>query len=268
MKKIVTILALMFVLSFIVFPTNATEPRLIWNLDWEGLDVKIYAPWQAYPNDTMTIRIIVEAREDLQKVTVWFNIYGSKSEGNLTWYRPLDALNTIDLSSGAVEDQNFDVDVPDDVDPGQLHAHASCSWEVWRESSWQKQSFDDICIHRVTYLRNKPYEDLQVAYNQLLADYDSLQTSYSNLQANYSILEDNHNNLQTNYGSLNSTYQSLLSDYSMLQASSNELKSKYEFAGDMANALDLMYVFIETTVIFIATTIYFVLRKQKPKKQT
>jgi len=289
LKKIVTILALMFVLSFIVFPTNATEPRLIWNLDWEGLDVKIYAPWQAYPNDTMTIRIIVEAREDLQKVTVWFNIYGSKSEGVLSWFKPLDVLNNRDLSSGMVEDQYFDVYIPESVDPGSIHAHTSCTWEVWRESSWQERSIDDVCIHRVTYLRNKPYEDLQVAYNQLLADYnsllgsyntlqtnynqlladyDSLQTSYSNLQANYSILEDNHNNLQTNYDSLNSTYYSLLSDHSSLQASFNELKSRYEFGGEMADALDLMYVFIETTVIFIATTIYFVLRKQKPKKQT
>ncbi|MDH5596331.1 MAG: hypothetical protein OEY40_06420, partial [Candidatus Bathyarchaeota archaeon] len=66
----------------------------------------------------------------------------------------------------------------------------------------------------------------------------------------------------------NSTYHSLLSDYSSLQASFNELKSKYEFGGEMANALNLMYVFIETTVIFSATTIYFLLRKQKLKKQT
>jgi len=284
----------MFVLSFIVCSTSAIESRLIWTFYWEGIDVQIYAPYQAYPNDTMTIRIRVEAREELQDVTVRFRMYGSKSQGYLGWFNSFYALQNVDLSHGVVEDQYFEVNIPDDVDPGLVYSQTSCSWKNWNGTSWQDQLNDGV--FRVTYLRNKPYEDLQVAYNQLLADYnsllssyntlqtnysqlladyDSLQTSYNdlensynNLQANYSILEDKHNNLQTNYDSLNSTYYNLLSDHSSLQASFNELKSKYEFGGEMANALNLMYVFIETTVIFSATTIYFVLRKQKPKKQT
>ena len=276
LKKLIAFLAFVFLLSFIVYSVNATEPRLIWNLDWEGLNVAIYAPYQAYPNDTMTIRIRVEARENLQDVTVRFRIYGSKSEGYLTWFNSFYALYNIDLSSGVIEDQYFNVSIPEDVDPGLIYSQTSCSWKVWRESLWKDQSNDGV--FRVTYLRNKPYEELQVAYNQLLADYNSLQTSYSALQANHSALltdynelladyhslqssfgslQNDYNNLQTSYDFLNSTYNSLFSNYSSLQASFNELKSKYEFGGEMANALNLMYVFIETTVIFIATTIYF-----------
>jgi len=271
----------MFVLSFIVFPTSATESRLIWTFYWEGLDVQIYTPYQAYPNDTMTIRIRVEARQELQDVTVRFRIYGSKSQGYLAWFNSFYALQNVDLSHGVVEDQYFEVGIPEEVDPGLVYSQTSCSWKAWNESSWQDQ-FRESDMRACTYLKNKPYEDLQVAYNQLLADYnsllsnyntlqtdyDSLQTSYNNLQANYSTLENNHTTLQTNYDSLNSAYTSLLSDHSSLQASFNELKSRYEFGGEMADALDLMYVFIETTVIFIATTIYFVLRKQKLKKQS
>lgn len=280
-------MTLILALSFIVFSTSATESRLIWTFYWEGIDVQIYAPYQAYPNDTMTIRIRVEAREELQDVTVHFKVHGTRSEGYRSWYDYFYALQNVDLSHGVVEDQYFEVNIPEDVDPGLVYSQTSCSWKTWNGLSWQDQLNEGV--FRVTYLRNKPYEDLQVAYNQLLADYnsllsshntlqtnynqlladyDSLQTSYNNLQANYSILENNHNNLQTNYDSLNSAYTSLLSDHSSLQANYNELKSKYEFAGDMANALNLMYVFIETTVIFGATTIYFVLRKQKTKKQT
>jgi len=276
----------MFLLSCTVSSTNA-ETRLIWDLDWEGINVKIYAPHQAYPNDKMAIRIIVEAREDLQDVIVRFEIYGSRSEGYILWFRPLDALENIDLSSGAVEDQYFNVSIPDDVDPGLIHGHIYCSWKVWRDSSWQEQSVNFFDAHRVTYLRNKPYEDLQVAYTQLLAnysqllkDYGYLQTIYGDLQTNHSTLLTEHyellanyTNLETNYGSLNSTYYSLLSDYSSLQASFNELESKYEFGGEIANTLNLMYVFIETTVIFIATTIYFARMRinsalRKPKQQT
>jgi len=273
-----------------VSPLNANEPHLIYNLpDWEGLDVKIYAPWQAYPNDIMTIRIIVEAKETLQNVTVLFTIYGSMYEGYNKWFRRLDA-RFVDLPLGVVEDQYFDVSIPESVDPGLLHGHIDCSWEVWRESSWEEQSIAQV-LDRVTYLKNKPFEDLQVAYNQLnasynslLTSYDDLENSYNDLQANYSALlmnynslqssfnslQNDFNNLQTNYDSLNSTYYSFLSNYSSLQASFNELKSKYEFAGDIGNTRNLMYVFIETTVIFIATTIYFVRARmysapQKPK---
>lgn len=295
MKRIVAVFASMFLLSILVSSVKATETRIIWDLDWEGINVKIEAPYQAYPNETMTIRIRVEAREDLQDVTVLFKIYGSMSEGFLLWFRPLDALDNIDLSSGVVEDQYFDVDIPKKVDPGLLHGHTYCSWQVLRESTWQERSIDDACIHRVTYLRNKPYEDLQAAYNQLLADYNQLLADYNSLQTSYEYLENSHNdlqatystlltdydelladynNLQEDYDSLNSTYHNLLSDYSYLQARFNELKSKYEFGGEMANTLNLMYVFIETTVIFIAATIYYArsqiysaLRKLKPEEQ-
>jgi len=280
----------MFLLSCIVPSVNAIETRLVWTFFWEGLNVEIYAPYQAYPNQTMTIRVRVEARENLQEVTVRFRIYGSKSEGYLGWFNVFYAFQNVDLPSGNVEDQNFNVDIPEDVDPGLVYSQTSCTWKVWRESLWKSQSNDGV--FRVTYLRNKPYENLQVAYNQLvtnynsllssynqlLADYNSLQSSYNNLQNIYSGLQANHSalltdysNLQNSYDSLNSTYYSLLSDYSSLQSSFNELKSKYEFGGEIASTLNLMYVFIETTIIFIATTIYFArariysaLRKPKP----
>ncbi len=247
LKRIIAVLVSMFLLSFIVSPLNATETRLVWDFLslWEEINVKIYTPYQAYPSDTMTIRIRVEANEDLQNVTVTFKIYGCMSKGYRIWHRPLEALNNIDLSSGAVEDQYFDVDIPEDVDPGLLHGHVSCSWKVWRESSWQEWSVDD-CIHRVTYLRNKPYEDLQVAYNQSLADYNALLSSYNALQANFSALqadynqlladyyslqtsyddlEDRHKDLQGNYSVLEHSYSALLLNYGELQANYNSSQS-------------------------------------------
>jgi len=325
LKRIIVFLAFAFLLSVVVSPLNAAETRLIWNLgEWEGIDIKIYAPFQAYPNDNMTIRIIVEAKEHLHDATVTFKIYGSESEGFVTWYYPIDVLNGVRdlLPKGSVEDQYFNVSIPESVDPGLLHALVTCSWKVWRESSWQERSINDACIHRVTYLRNKPYEDLQVAYSQLLADYSLLLNNYTTLQANYKILQtdysqlladynflqtshsdlensytdlhanysallinynltkssfyslqNDYENLQMYYGSLNFTYYSLLSNYSSLQAKFDELKSKYEFGGEIANTLNLMYVFIETTVIFIATTLYFAYARiysasRKPKTGT
>lgn len=299
MKKIITFLAFIFLLSFFVSSIYATETRR-WGFEWEGFNVDIYAPYQAYPDDIMTIRVRVESRsEEVQSVTIFLKIYGSKDQGLRSWYTFVDALDNVDLSLGASEDQYFNVSIPDDVDPGLVYSETSVSWKIWRESAWQEQS--RYGVFKVTYLRNKPYEDLQVAYNQLLAnynsllssydqllvDYNSLQTSYNDLENSYNDLYANYSarlmdydelladydNLQTNYDSLNSTYYSLLSDYSSLQTSFNELKSKYEFGGEIASTLNLMYVFIETTVIFIATTIYFARARiysalRKSKQQT
>jgi len=266
-----------FFLSYLVSPLNAADPeKLIYNLgEYEGLVVEIYAPYQAYPNDNMTIRIIVAARtEPLQDVAVTFTMYGSQDEGDNLWLRPLRPFTTpVYFDPGDVKDQHFNVSIPESVDPGLLHAHITCSWKVWRESSWQEQSIDEQIIDSVTYLKNRPHEDLQAAYAQLSDDYDSLENNYSVLENSYIDLHANHSALVTDHGSLNSTYHSLLSDYTSLQASFNELRSKYEFGGEMANSLNLMYVFIEITVIFITTTIYFARARiysalRKPKQQT
>lgn len=264
------------IFSFIVSPLSAVETRLIWNLgDWEGLDVSIWAPWQAYPNDNITIRIRVEAKESLQDVTVSLSIYSSMSEGYRLWLNRLDALTTVNMPLGAVEDQYFNVDISESVDPGLIHAIVTCSWKVWRASSWQERSVDEQSIHRVAYLRNKPYEDLQVEYDQLLQEHNSLQTSYDDLQTNYNTLSVNYEEILTNYTDLQTNHDTLNSTYHAIQSTLNELKSKYEFGGEMGNTLNLMYVFIETTVIFIATTIYFAhnriyaaLQKQEPEQQT
>lgn len=288
LKRMIGCIAFIFLIFFMISTINAVETRLIFNLDSEwGLVVQIYAPWQAYPNDTMTIRIIVDPKENLMDVTVSLEIYGSMNEGKATWLRRLVALENRDMDLGEVEDQYFNVSISESVDPGLLHGHIYCTWKVWRNSSWQEQSIAFFDAHRVTYLRNRPYEDLQVAYTQLLANYSQLLKNYGYLQTLYGDLQTNHStllteyyellanytNLETNYGSLNSTYYSLLSDYSSLQDSFNELKAKYEFGGEMASTLNLMYVFIETTVIFIATTIYFARGRvysalQKSKQQT
>lgn len=290
MKRVISFLTFAIIFSFIVSPLSAVETRLIWNLgDWEGLDVSIWAPWQAYPTDNITIRIRVEAKEDLQDVTVSLSIYSSMSEGYRLWLNRLDALTTVNMPLGAIEDQYFNVDIPESVDPGLIHALVACSWKVWRDSSWQERSVDEQCIHRVAYLRNKPYEDLQVEYDQLLAnhtsllssydqllqEYNSLQTTYDDLQTNYNTLLVNYEEILTNYTDLQINHDSLNSTYHAVQGTLNELKSKYEFGGEMANTLNLMYVFIETTVIFIATTIYFAhnriyaaLQKKEPEQQT
>ena len=211
-KRIILLLTT-FLLPFAFSPIVKAETHLIWSFDWEGMDVEVYAPYQAYPGDTITIRVRVEAKEDLQDVYVTVWLYGSKSEGYGTWTKIIGVLDDVDLSTGVVRDQNFDVDIPSDVSPGLIYSHTYCNWKVWRWLSWQDRSLDDS--FRVIYLKNKAYEDLQLAYNDLLNDYNTLLADYSDL------LDD--------YDALNSTYHSLLAEHNELQANYTDLGNEYIF---------------------------------------
>ncbi len=60
--------------------------------------------------------------------------------------------------------------------------------------------------------------------------------------------------LRTTYDELNATYHFMLGNYT-------ELDSKY--TGELGGARNLMYVFVATTTIAVATVLYLVLRKPK-----
>jgi len=285
-KKQVTIPILAISLLILAYlPIVKAETRLVWSFDWEGMDVEVYAPYQAYPGDTITVRVRVEAKEDLEDVYIRVWLYGSKSEGFETWTKYIIVLYYVDLSKGVVRDQNFDVDIPSDVSPGLIYSHTYCDWKVWRWPSWRDRSLDDSFI--VTYLKNKAYEDLQKAYNKLLNDYNALQVKYNKLLNDYNTLLAKYNKLQDDYNALlantnelqanytdvvserdywKSEYNSLNSTYNTLQSEYNSLKSKHDaLSADLSSARNLSYIFIITTIAFIATTAYFATRKPTVK---
>jgi len=74
-------------------------------------------------------------------------------------------------------------------------------------------------------------------------DYNSLESSYSNLETNY-------NSLNSDYNDLNSKHDTLMSDLDFTK--------------------NLSYIFMITTLVFIASTVYLAMRrpKAKPKAKT
>ncbi len=60
--------------------------------------------------------------------------------------------------------------------------------------------------------------------------------------------------LRAEYDELNATYHSLLTNYTELDS---------EYVGELGGARNLMYVFIATTAIAVATLLYLILRKPK-----
>ncbi|MBE0512160.1 hypothetical protein IBX38_03825 [Candidatus Bathyarchaeota archaeon] len=180
-KKIIILIVSMFTLSLAFVFTAIAENQSIWSFTWEGIDIEIYAPLQAYPGDNITLRAIVKSKEDLQDVYATIAIHGSVSEGYEKWTTYVEVLEDANFLVGETNDlQNFTVSIPSNVSSGLIYGHIYCTWKVYRVPVWKDRSYEDSFI--LTYIMNKEFEQLQVAYDELNATYNSLLANYTKLE--------------------------------------------------------------------------------------
>lgn len=104
---------------------------------------------------------------------------------------------------------------------------------------------------------NDSYQNLMLQYNSLNANYNTLLNQFDNLTGYYNFLQSIHSILTSNYAQLQGNYTQLVTSYSNLQTNHSNLST------DLTNYRNLTYVFIITTAVLLATTIYFARRKQK-----
>jgi hypothetical protein len=124
------------------------------------------------------------------------------------------------------------------------------------------------------------YNSLSSTYDQLKTNYQSLNSTYFNLNTRYQNLSSIHTQLQIDYNGLTGSYNSLQSihntltsnyaqlqgNYTLLVSSFSDLQTEYNNSSiDLTNYRDLTYALITTTLVFLATTIYFARRKTKLK---
>ena len=107
------------------------------------------------------------------------------------------------------------------------------------------------------------FGDNYTNYHNLLADFNSLNMSYSSLNSSYNNLQASFNSLNSTYNDLRSNYQTLNSSYNNLNTAFNDYKTSMQ--GELSYTRNLVYVLTAITVILIATTIYFAVRKPKVK---
>jgi len=183
-KKIIILVVSMFTLSLAFVFTAIAEAQSVWSFTWEGIDIEIYAPSQAYPGDNITLRAIVKSKEDLQDVYVTIAIHGSISEGYEKWTTYVEVLEDVDFPVGETNDlQNFTVSIPSNVSSGLIYGHIYCTWKVYRVPVWKDRSCEDS--FEVTYLKNRKFEQLQETYNELNETYNSLLVNYTELESKY-----------------------------------------------------------------------------------
>ena len=150
--------------------------------------------------------------------------------------------------------------------------------EVWREAAFGYNfslSFKIApYIPCPEYLAlNATYHDLLANYTNLSANYNSLLTNYTDLLAdynvklaNYSSLSKSYDSLSSSYDALETDYDSLKSNYDSLQSNNANLTTSYSaLVGELAATRNLGYIFITTTMVLVATTIFFAARKPEAK---
>ena len=141
---------------------HVMEERNVLSRQYIGLGVDLYAPYQAYPGETVTIRVRVEALEDVKNASVALFIWGSKSEGYSPWGTSLTVLDIADFSNGTIKEEEYDIVMPPDISPGLIYGILLLQWSIYKPPSWQEQ--EDKASFRATYLKNKNYEELQIKF--------------------------------------------------------------------------------------------------------
>jgi len=157
--------------------------RQVWGFSHEGLNLSIYAPYQAKAGDSIAIRVRVEAQEDLRDVTIYVELRGSKEHGYDRWYQGWWPLSDVELSSGVVRDDTISISIPSDVDSGLIYGLVSCSWKSYEGwlTGWVDRYYENSI--NVAYLTNllDEYNDYKASHSHTNDEYNDLMSKYKSL---------------------------------------------------------------------------------------
>lgn len=173
-KTVVILLVPIFLLASIVFNSSvyAVEERKVLSRNYVGLGVEVYAPYQGDASESITIRVRVEALEDIKNVSVTLFLWGSKTEGSTPWGTSFIVLDLTDFPNGTIREEAYNITIPSDIDPGLTYGILFLEWSIYRSTSWESQW--DKASFRVTFVRNRDYENLQELYDQLEGELSNL----------------------------------------------------------------------------------------------
>ena len=264
-KKIRIIGILMtFVLPFYFTSIARTSSTIDHYYNLNGLEIEISAPYEAKVGENVSVTITLETDVllDIEKVEVKI------VQGSFEWIKVL--VENTNVTNGWTITEVVAVEIT------SAWTEMGCRiFAVFRHTGYVTPYIEwvDFNLCRV---REVTYDELQADHQSLEISYNSLESSYESLQTEYNALNSTHNSLVSDYEALNSTYNSLETSYSSLsssydslQTSHNSLQTSYDsLKAELTNIRNLMYIFIITTIIFIATTAYLAMRKTKMKPES
>jgi len=197
--------------------------------------------------------------------TLWF----TRLEIFFDWGNYWNSVVTV-IEPGETKTIKVTFPVPTSVSSGSHSYYYKLTWSLsgdLQNPVTSTSSSRIIAIAEPTPDEPTPeYTVLNATYHALLADYNNLLDDFNSLSVDYYDLLASHGNLVTYFNSLNSTHQDLLDIYTQLQSDFSDLESKHDtLTGDLGTSRNLSYIFIITTIVFVATTAYLAIGKPKVK---
>jgi hypothetical protein len=208
--------------------------------DYVGISIEFRAPQETNPGENITISLWINSTAANMKIeSLTISIYGFRYGKEKISLRFVDIIgNTFPLAFNHTEQYNYTVSIPTEVwDATYAELHI--------EYTVANTLFKDDRNFPITTVRNVYLEQLEIAFKNLNQTYWQLNQTFSEcFQMNLT---------KENLNSLNQTYLELQQNYTSVQGNLIEL-------GNIRTAVIILAI---TTIFFIATTFYVVMRKPK-----
>lgn len=235
---------------FVKAQTPAQSMKTFFDSEVPGIKVQVNATAETQPtqNITVTLRLTAEKNVTVVKVaSLNFSIFGFLNGTDKLLMESIPAYN-FSLNPMTTIDYNRTFKVPEkvcDATYGEIVLTYSAKYGI------MTVDVDKLTLgFTMTHVENVYLEELQNNLASLKEKYQLLNNSYWQLNGTYW-------QLNATYESLNQTFWELQQNYTSLQQNYTSLKGSTDNTRTAATVLAI------TTVFFVATTIYMVMRKPK-----
>jgi len=208
--------------------------------EYVGISIEFRAPQETNPGENITISLWINSTAANMKIeSLTLSIYGFRYGEEKISLKSVNIIgDTFPLAFNHTEQYNYTVSIPTEVWDA-IYAEMHIEYTV------VDRTFEENPNFSITIVRNVYLEQLEIAFKNLNQTYWQLNQTFGDcFQMNLT---------KENIDSLNQTYWGLQQNYTSVQGSLIEL-------GNTRTAVIILAI---TTIFFVATTFYVVMRKPK-----
>lgn len=206
---------------------SSSDMQMFYSKCYVGISLRVDATRELTPDRNMTVELWINCTSDDVHLDYFnFSIYGFINGTGKTFLAVESIMNNVSLTYNSTTEHSLTVNVPVEV------------WDT---------TFVELLFRYAIVDWSSPDYDVSFAVTYVGNAYlESVTGDLSNLTRRY-------HDLNSSYWDLNKTYNELQKNYTALEGSANELDNTRRAA----------VILVVTTVFFVATTLYLVLRKPK-----
>ena len=233
--KTLTLALLLLLATAVVHNANANflDPNRVYKYSLAGFEVWVEYPFEAYPNQTITLNVTIKAWTDL--IVNWTVIELYTFNNVTREYTMLNSLVYVSqpqslLGGGLLNETSYEIKLPDYA-ANLLYGKMILKWTI--KGTEESTVYEREPIFIMGYLRNPELERLRNEVTEL---------------------KEENADLKENITDLNNTLTDILNNLT-------DVQKRYE--GELSGTKSVVAILAISTVFFVATTAYLFMRKPK-----